>query len=91
MNAKTIYWIIAISTVCIGAGVTYNYYSQEPELTTKEHCEYGSIDACIKLVKENKELVKKAELENIEANKKIESNLSGTDFKFSSEKLSQSN
>jgi uncharacterized protein HemX len=62
MNAKTIYWIIAIGTICIGAGVTYNYYQQEPELSQRELCFAGSIDACVSLDKTNKRLYKELEV-----------------------------
>ena len=85
-NAKII-WLVSIILVGTVSFMAYKYYSTQSTMSTKDECFTGSIDACIKLVKENKEIVKKAELENIEANKKIESNLSGTDFKFNSEKL----
>jgi len=87
LNGKQIIWLVSIILVGTVSFMAYKYYSTQPELSMRDECITGSIDACIKLVKENKELVKKAELENIEANKKIESNLSGTDFKFNSEKL----
>ncbi len=62
MNAKTIYWIITISTICIGAVVSYKYYNTQPEQTTRELCFAGSIDACVTLDKNNKELYKQLEI-----------------------------
>jgi len=38
MNAKTIYWSIAISIICIGAGVSYKYYNAQPTETVAPQC-----------------------------------------------------
>jgi len=62
MNAKTIYWIIAISAVCIGAVIVSKYYQQESELSTRELCFAGSIDACVTLDKTNKRLYQELEV-----------------------------
>lgn len=38
MNAKTIYWIGIISTICIGSIVAGIYYNRQSEVTTTAQC-----------------------------------------------------
>jgi len=50
MNAKTIYWIIAISAVCIGAVIVSKYYSQEPTDTIVQQCTIENPVWCDELI-----------------------------------------
>jgi hypothetical protein len=88
MNAKKILYRVVSILIITGVIIIYNLASTKiVEGAEQEQCTIDAVDVCIRIVKDNKELVKKAELENIEANKIIDSVLSGTDFKFDSEKL----
>lgn len=88
LNAKTIIWLVSVCIVSVGSFMAYTSYNSQP--TTEQLCFDWSIDACTKVIKENKDIVKKATDTNIKANQKMDSLLSWTDYKFSSEKLSQS-
>ena len=62
MNAKTIIWFGLPFIVTFGSIATYQYYSQESELSTRELCFAGSIDACVTLDKTNKRLYQELEV-----------------------------
>lgn len=90
MNAKKILiWLVCLCVISMGSLGTYRYYNTKP--TTEQQCFNWSIDACTKLIKENKEIVKKATESNIKANQQMDKLLSWTDYKFNSEKLNESN
>lgn len=58
MNAKTTAWIISIVTILCGTIYAYKVYNTQPETTTRDECFSGSIDACVTLDKQNKQLYK---------------------------------
>lgn len=62
MNAKKILiWLVCLCIISMGSLGTYRYYNTQPTITTREQCFSGSIDACVTLDKQNKQLYKQLE------------------------------
>lgn len=88
MNAKkNLIWLFCLCTVSIVSIVAYNNYSSQSEITTREKCFAGSIDACVALDKTNKDqraLLEDAQLKVSESNKSVKTQtqklLSGSSF-----------
>ena len=58
LNGKQIIWLVSIILVGTGSFMAYKYYSTQPELSMRDECFAGSIDACISLDKINKNIWK---------------------------------
>ena len=86
-NAKTIIWLVSLILIGTVSVMAYNKYNSQPELTMREQCFTGSIDACVSLDKTNKQLYKELEVTQqaiAENNKSIKEHtqklLSGSSF-----------